>query len=70
MKRIEPPALLALRRDAGIVDQRLQSAAGQAVADFVDGPLGIGGIGQIDLDMILRSHFPRAVLGKGMGANR
>ncbi len=64
--RGQPLAAFGLRRDRGVVDQRVQLAVGQPPLDFVDGVLGVVGIGEIDLDVILRAHLPRAILRKRM----
>jgi hypothetical protein len=38
----------------------------EPLLDFGDGVVRAFGIGEIDLDVILRPHFPRAVFRKGM----
>ena len=68
IERGEPRAAGALGRDARIVDERVQHAAldGEALLHVGDGAAGVVGIGEIDLEVILRPHLPRAILGKGV----
>ena len=51
-------------RDPGIVDQRVQPPA-QPAADLLDRRDRVLGIGQVDLDVILRAAAPGAFVGKG-----
>ena len=64
--RAEPAAGLGFGRDGGVVDQRVQRAVFQPLADFRNPPRGVGMIGKIDLDVILGPGSPWALLGKGM----
>ena len=68
--RAEPAAAFRLRRDRGIVDQRVQLAAFQPLADFRDRARGVGVVGEVDLDVILRPGAPRAVFRETDAANR
>jgi len=63
--RAEPRAPLSLRRDAGIVDQRVQLAVDPPL-DLGDCGLRVGRVGQVHLDMILRAGLPGAVFRKRM----
>src|SRR5690606_36112698 len=60
----ETRAAGAFGADSGIVDQRFQPRALilQALAHLLDGAQCILRIRQIDLDMVLRPHLPRAIL--------
>jgi hypothetical protein len=53
------------RRNRRVVDQRMQSAAVEPLADHINGPGGILVIREIDLDMVFRPRFPRACSGNG-----
>ncbi len=64
--RAEPAAALRLRGNRGVVDQRVQRAAFQPLADFRNRPRGVGVVGEVDLDVILRACAPRAFLREGM----
>ena len=64
--RAEPSAALGLRRDRGVVDQSVQRAAFQPLADFRNRPRGVGVVGEVDLDVVLGSRVPRAVFRKRM----
>ena len=66
----EPRAAFGLRRNRGVVDQRVQLAAFQPLADFRDRPRGVGMVGEVDLDVILRAGVPRAVFRERDAANR
>ena len=66
VERGEPLAALGLGRDCGVVDQRMQLAIVQALLDLVDCRKRAIRIGEIDLDVVLRAHLPRAVLRKCM----
>ena len=60
----EPP--FALRRNRGVVDQRMQRAALEPLADFADRARGVGVIGKIDLDVILGAGVPWAIFRERM----
>ena len=64
----QPRAALALGRDGGVADERVEPAVLglEAFAHFADRAFGIGGIGEVDLDVILRPHLPGAVLREGV----
>ena len=62
----QPHAALGLRRNARIVDERVEPALGKALPHFADGRFDIVRVREVELEMIFRSHLPRAVLGKGM----
>ena len=64
--RIEPRAVLALGRNARIVDEGVEGRTVrlQTAADFGNGVSHILLVGQIDADVILRAGRPGAVLGK------
>src|SRR5207302_6421457 len=64
--RAEPPAASRLRRNRGVVDQRMQRAAFQPLADFRNRPRGVGVVGKVDLDMILWPGVPWAVFREGV----
>ncbi len=68
--RAEPAAVRGFGRNRGVVDQRVQLAAFQPSADFRNRPRGVGMIGQIDLDVILRPGAPRANFRERDAANR
>ena len=51
-------------RDRGIVDQGMQFAVLEPLLDLGDRRERAGGIGKVDLDVILRPHLPGAVLGE------
>src|SRR5207302_7842199 len=53
-------------RDRGIVDQRMQFAMVEPLLDLLDRGQRLVGVGEVDLDVILRPHFPRAVLRERM----
>ena len=65
-------AVRALGRDASIVDERIEAGALrlQPLAHLADGAQGVGGIGEVDLDVILGPHLPGAVLREASGASR
>ena len=62
--RGEPLAALGLGRDRRIVDERMQLAMIEALLDFTDGFDRVSRISEIDLDVILRTRLPWAVLRK------
>ena len=64
--RAEPLAAFGLGRDRGVVDQRMQLAVVEPVLDLGDRRIGARGVGEIDLDVILRAHLPRAVFRKAV----
>src|SRR3984957_20961648 len=64
--RAKPRAAFGLWRNRGVVDQRMQHAAFQALANFRDRARGIGVVGKVALDMILRACAPRAFFREGM----
>ena len=70
LDRGQPLAALGLGRDRGVVDERVQFAVVEPLLDLVDRGERVGGIGEIDLDMILRSHLPRAVFREAHDASR
>lgn len=53
-------AACSLRRDRGIVDQRMQLVVLQAPADFRDRTHGVVMVAKVDLDVILGPALPRA----------
>jgi hypothetical protein len=63
--RVEPLAAVGFRRDCRIVDQRMQFAV-QPLLDLGNRQVGVGDIGEIDLNVILGSGFPRAVFREGV----
>ena len=65
LDRRQPFAARGLGRDRRIVDESVQFAV-QPVFGFDDRRLGIGRIGEVDLNVILRSRFPRTVFRKRM----
>ena len=66
LEQPEARAAGTFRRNRGIVDERVQPAALQALAHLADGALGILDVGEIDLQVILRTGAPGTVLGKRM----
>src|ERR1700722_10717916 len=64
--RAEPAAAFRLRRYRSIVDQCMQHAAFEALADFRDCPRGIVVVGKVDLDVIFRAGVPRTIFRKRM----
>ncbi len=62
IERAHALAALGLGRDGGVVDQRVQLVAVQAALDFLDRLQGLGLVGEIDLDVVLGSCVPRAIL--------
>ena len=64
--RVEPLAAFGLGRDRGVVDQRMQLAVIEPRLDQGNRRIGARGVGEIDLDVILRSHLPRAVFRKAV----
>src|ERR1700691_6751862 len=64
-ERAEPFAAGGLRRNRGIVDQRVQFAV-KSLLGFGDSSLGVAWIGQIDLDVIFRTCLPGAIFRKRM----
>src|SRR6202030_1522521 len=50
-------------------DERVQFAA-EALLDFLDGAERAFGVGEVDLDVILRTHCPRTVLSEGVARAR
>ncbi|MCY1378075.1 hypothetical protein D9M69_656800 [compost metagenome] len=64
--RVHPAAALVLGRDAGVVDQRMQQPAFlfQPLADFGNGGADVTLVGEIDLDVIVGTGWPRAIVGK------
>ena len=67
--RAEPLAARRLRRDRGVVDQRVQLAV-QPPLDLGDRRVGVVRIGEIDLDVILRARLPRGSSPGRGGASR
>src|SRR6185503_161635 len=51
---------LVLGRDRGVVDQRVEPAAADAVANLLDAAGDIGRFGEVDLDVVLVAARPRA----------
>jgi hypothetical protein len=68
--RAEAGAARALRRDRGIVDQRVQFAAIDPLLDLGDGAQGVLGIGEIDLDVVLGAGAPTGIAPGTDAANR
>ena len=68
--RGQPLAALGLGRDRGVVDQRVQFAVDQPLLDLRDGALGVVGIGEIDLDVVLRAQPPTGSSPGTDGASR
>ena len=62
---VEPLAAFELRRNPGIVDERMKLAM-DAPLDLADRLERVFGIGEVDLDVILGAGLPRAVLREGM----
>ena len=62
---VEPLAALELRRNPGIVDERMELAL-DAPLDLADRRERVLGIGEVDLDVVLRARLPRAILREGM----
>ena len=58
----EPRAAVGLRRDRGVVDQRVQLVVLQPLADFRNRARGVGVVGEVDLDVILRARRPTGSL--------
>src|SRR4029079_80130 len=56
----EAAAGFILGRDRGVVDQSVELAAAQPVADFLDAAANIVGVGEVDLHMVLVAARPRA----------
>ena len=52
----------ALGRDAGVVHQRVELAAGQPLAHLAHRAQRVLRIGEVDLDVVLRPRGPRAIL--------
>jgi hypothetical protein len=61
-----PPS--ALGEIAALLTSAMQFAVIEPLLDLGDGCERAAGIGQVDLDVILRPHFPRAVLRKRMAS--
>ena len=68
--RAEPLAAFGLGRDRGIVDQRVQLAVVEPPLDLGDRRIGVAGIGEIDLDVILRAPSPTGSFPGMDGASR
>src|SRR5205085_5980387 len=64
--RAEPLAAFGLRRNRGIVDERMQRAAFQPPADFGNRAGGVVMVSKVDLDVVLRPRVPRAVFRERM----
>ncbi|GCC47718.1 hypothetical protein chiPu_0032117 [Chiloscyllium punctatum] len=62
----EPAAAHRLRRDRGVVDQRMQLVIVQPLPDLRDRAHGVVMAAEIDLDVIFRPGAPRANLRKRM----
>src|SRR6185312_2060392 len=62
----EPAATRRLRRDRGVVHQRMQFVVLQPLTDLGNRACGVGMIGEVDLDVILRSGAPWADFRKRM----
>jgi len=56
----EPAAIRRLRRDAGIVDQRVEPPVRQPAADLVEAGAEMLGVAEVELDVVLRAAEPRA----------
>ena len=63
--RAEPLAAVRLGRDGGVVDQRVQLAV-EPPLDLGDRRVGVLGVREVDLDVILRAGLPRTVFRKRM----
>ncbi len=59
-------AAARLGRDCRVVDERMQLAVIQPLLDLADCRARPGAIREIDLDVILRAHFPGTILGECM----
>ena len=68
--RAQPCAAFGLGRDRGVVDQRMQLAAVEPRADFLDRARGVGVVGEVDLDVVLGPGVPRAFFRERDAANR
>ena len=62
----EAAAARAFRRNTGIVDESVETTIFEAVADFDDSGFRADRIGEVDLNVILGAHLPRAIFGEGM----
>ena len=65
---VQPGAAVALGRDAGVVDQRAEAGVLrlEALPHLADGFQRVLGIGQVDLNVVLRARLPGAVLREGV----
>jgi hypothetical protein len=62
----EPRAVLALGRDGGVVDQRIELAAAQALADLLDAVAELQRIGKVELHVILAAARPGTERAEGL----
>src|SRR5262249_8421125 len=58
--RAQPLAVRPFGRDRRIVDQGVESAAGQASADLLDAAADVDRVGEVELDVVLAAARPRA----------
>jgi hypothetical protein len=66
VERAESLAAVGLGRDSGIVVQRMQLVTIEPALDLGDRLGGIAFVSEVDLDVILRSGLPRAILRERM----
>src|SRR5262249_15236030 len=66
LDRAHARAAVHLRRDGGIVDERVQLAVGKPALDLGNGDGGVVRICEIDLDVVLGPGLPRALLREGV----
>src|SRR5581483_5568928 len=66
LDRGEPFAAGSLGRDRGIVNQRVQLAGLESALDLGNRRERAVAVAEVDLDVILRSRFPRAVFWERM----
>src|SRR5947207_9711632 len=62
----ESGAVVGLRRNRGVVDQRMQFTVFQPLPYFRNRARGVVVVGEVDLDVILGACAPRALFGEGM----
>ena len=66
----ESRATLALGRDGGVVDERIEAAAREARTDLLDAAADVDGIGEIELHMVLAAARPWAEGAEGLARDR
>ena len=64
--RAHARAAVGLRRDRGVVDERVQLAVFEAALDLGDRVRGVRDVAEVDLDVILGPGFPRTVFRERM----